>query len=81
VRAFTSAQAAVAGANVMIPATAGSTGGYLQAGWLGKGWLMIAVSLDDCTLGVLLSAGNDLDRRVHDGRSAGVHLAHGFKGL
>jgi hypothetical protein len=34
VRVFTSAQAAVGGANVMIPAPAGSTGGYLQAGWL-----------------------------------------------
>jgi ornithine cyclodeaminase len=56
VRVFTSAQAAVDGANVIIPATAGSTGGYLQAGWFGKGWLFIAISLDDCTPEVFLSA-------------------------
>jgi hypothetical protein len=37
-------------------ATAGSAGGYLQAGWLGKGWLTIAISLDDCTAEVFLSA-------------------------
>ena len=56
VRVFTSAKECVAGANVIIPATAGSTGGYLKAEWLSPGWLIIAISLDDCTPRVFMSA-------------------------
>jgi hypothetical protein len=59
----------------------GSAGGYLQAGWPRNGGLVIAVSLTDCATEVFLSADNDLDRRSQDGRRAGVHLAHGFRGL
>lgn len=56
VRVFTSAEKSVAGANVIIPATAGSTGGYMKAEWLSPGWLIIAISLDDCAPEVFLSA-------------------------
>ena len=56
VRVFASAEETVAGANVIIPATAGSSGGYLKAEWLSPGWLIVAISLDDCTAEVFLSA-------------------------
>lgn len=56
VRVFSSAQTAIDGANVIIPATAGSIGGYLQPDWLSPGWLIVGISLDDCAPDVLLSA-------------------------
>jgi ornithine cyclodeaminase len=55
VQTYTSAQACVAGANVVICATAGSSN-YLQKNWLSPGWLLVALSLDDATPELFLSA-------------------------
>lgn len=52
---YRSAAEAVRGANVVICATTGASG-YLREDWLDPGWLVIALSLDDATPELFLSA-------------------------
>ena len=55
IHCLSSAEHAVQNADVVITATTG-TKEYLERAWLGQGWLMIALSLDDATPELFLSA-------------------------